>query len=134
MYGRRRRRDDGRVSIHLAVVGLPRLLADLVASAFRPEDDVEVDLLADDSAVRVDAGGPRPPHDAVVAGLDDDDPFRAQRGELLARRPGLVLIGLGRDGHDAWIYELRPVPRPLGPIGPGLLRAAVLGARGGAAP
>jgi hypothetical protein len=119
--------DHGEVAIHLGIVGLPSLVADLVAEAFAPGDDVQVELITAPSHVRLQDDEGRPHHDVIIAGMDD--PWRASAATLLNRRPDLVLIGFGQDS-DAWIYELQPTPRPLGRLGPALLRQTVLAALG----
>ena len=110
--------DHGEVAIHLGIVGLPPLVADLVAAAFAHDDEVE--LITAPSSVRLTDDGERPRHDVIIAGVDD--PWRASAATLLDRRPDLVLIGFAQGGRDAWIYELQPTPRPLGEVGPALLR------------
>lgn len=114
------------VAISLALMRLPRLLADLVAGAFAPEDDVHVDLLADASEVDVGETGGRPRYDVVITGVED--PAAAEVDGLLTQRRDLVVFGVRPDGREAWIYELRPCPRSLGQVGPALLRRAVLDA------
>lgn len=102
---------------------MPRMLADVVRSAFDP-DDAEFDELTD-----VDAAGARDPrtgagHDVVIACVED----RWEPGvvELKQAHPALVVVGLPRDGRHAWLYLLLPHPWPLGELGPHELRARVL--------
>jgi hypothetical protein len=120
------RAEHREVAIHLGIVGLPPLVADLVAAAFAPGDDVEVELITAPSAVRLENDGDRPRHDVIIVGVGD--PWRAHAVTLLSRRPDLVLIGFASGGRDAWIYELQPTPRPLGQLGPALLRQTVFAA------
>jgi len=86
------------VAIHLGIVGLPSLVADLVAAAFAPRDDVEVELITAPSSVRLEDVDGRPRHDVIIAGVDD--PWQASAASLLSRRPDLVLIGFGQGGRD----------------------------------
>jgi hypothetical protein len=116
------------VAIRLGIVALPSLVADLVAAAFVPGDDVQVELITAVSPVRLLDHDGLPHHDVIIAGVDD--PWRASAATLLNRRPDLVLIGFGQIGRDAWIYKLQPTPRPLGQLGPALLRQTVLAALG----
>jgi hypothetical protein len=109
------------VPIRVALVRLPRLLADLVAAAFVPEDDAHFDRIDDEADVEL-LGATR--HDVVIAELDD--PWHADVAALIKTRPDLVILGIQRDGRTAWIYELVPRPRRLDEVGPAQLRSTVL--------
>jgi chemotaxis response regulator CheB len=45
--------------------------------------------------------------------------------ELLRRRPWMNVLTLRRDGREAFLYQLRPVERPLGEVSPQTLLDAV---------
>lgn len=125
MYVRGRPSDTETVSIRLALVGLPRLLADLVGAAFAA-DDAHIDVLGDESEVRLHSTEAGPRHDAVIACVDD--PWRGELTALLAARNELLVLGVHRDGRSSWIYEMRPCPRSLGALGPQQVRRVVLDA------
>ena len=104
--------------VQIALVELPRLLADLLIAAFRPEDDVRFEVVS---------GAPRPAPpaaDAVIVAVED--PERMPWAHQLTRSTDPLLLGVRSDGRTAWIYELRPRPRALGPVGPEQIRTLVL--------
>jgi hypothetical protein len=100
------------------LLGLPRLLEEIVAAAIVAEDDLVLigsfgdagnfpnGSLEADVAVTGEAAA-----DAVLA--------------LLRRAPRLKVLSLASDGKSAWRYELRPVLLPLGELSPAELIAAL---------
>lgn len=115
------------MSVELALVRVPRLLADLLREAFSA-DDVRFDLLDDESEVQVMEIAGRPRHDVVIACADD--PWRSELAALMMARSDLVILGVHPDARTAWIYELRSYPRPLGSLDIRQVRCVVLDALG----
>jgi hypothetical protein len=113
--------------IRMALVRLPQLLRDVVASAFSA-DDVSFEWFANEADVTLGATSKELHADVVIAQVDD--PWQAEVGQFLTRSPALVVLGIRDDGRSAWIYEMVPRPRPLGELGLVELRATVLGALG----
>jgi hypothetical protein len=110
--------------IRLAIVGLPKLLADVIADAFTDEDAVQVDQMpADGSAV--DAAGGN--HDVIVVGVSD--PWRSPLLDRFTEETKPTLLGVRTDGRQSWIYRMQPCPHKLGPASAAQIRAAVLSGR-----
>jgi hypothetical protein len=91
-------------SITIVLVGLPRMLRDLVASAVESQPDLEIVGDADRA-------------DVVVAGAASLDEAKAL--DLVARN-GLRVLSVGDDG-EATLYECRPMRTPVGELTPDLL-------------
>ena len=109
--------------IRLAIVGLPRLLADVIAEMFNGDDAVCVDVLENDAAVDLTAVG-SPPHDVIILGLSD--PWRSPQLSMVSRVTKPRLLGVRTDGRESWIYTMQPRPQRLGPASAAQIRAAVL--------
>lgn len=102
---------------------MPRLLADVVRTAFAPDEANFEKLECHEADPSADAPT-MTQLDAVIACLDnpwDGDIVRFKR-----TRPALVLLGLRSDGRRTWLYQLVPTAHPLGELGPAQLRARVL--------
>jgi hypothetical protein len=109
--------------MRLAIVGLPRLLADVIAEMFNGDDAVCVDVLTNDAAADLAAVG-LPPHDVIILGLSD--PWRSRQLSVMTRVIRPRLLGVRTDGRESWIYRMQPCPQRLGPASPAQIRAAVL--------
>jgi hypothetical protein len=113
------------VPLRIGLLRVPRLLADVVRSAFATgEADFEELDGAGEAAAPDRAGGAG--HDAVIAGVEDA--WERDVIELKREHPGVVVLGVRSDGRRTWLYELVPHPRPLGELGPVELRATLLAA------
>jgi hypothetical protein len=111
------------VPIRLAIVGLPRLLADLIADVFSGDDAVRVDLLPDDYAAAVTATGSLR-HDVIIIGVAD--PWRSPLLNLISGVTRPKVLGVRTDGRESWVYRMQPSPQRLGTASPAQIRAAVL--------
>lgn len=112
-----------RVPFRIGLLNMPRLLADVVCSAFEPED-VEFEVLGDTRVAKATNGRTETRHDAVIACVRDGwDPDLI---ELKRAHPGMVVMGIDGDGRRTWIYQLFPRPCSLGGLGPRDLRVRVL--------
>lgn len=109
--------------VRLALVGLPRLLADLVAEAFPTTDEVRIDRIAADGG-ELSAVTKR--HEVVIVAVED--PWRDEARMLMEARRDLLVLGIRPDGRDAWIYEMHPCPREIGALNPEQVRRTVLDA------
>ncbi|KAA8884188.1 hypothetical protein F3087_35135 [Nocardia colli] len=110
--------------IRLALIELPKLLADIIADTFADDDSVRVDQLSDDSALELPVDGP-PSHDVVIVGVTD--PRRSRLLDRLSRPTEPTVLGVRTDGREAWTYRMRPCPCRLEQFGPDQIRAVVLG-------
>jgi hypothetical protein len=110
------------MAVRLALIQLPQLLAEVIASVFNTDDDVIVEHLADELGVLEDSDSQHR-HDVVIAGVDDpwDDELRVQIAQIDA-----VVLGVRPDGRLTWVYEMQPCPRALGALDTVQLRRAVL--------
>ena len=109
------------MTVHVAMQSLSGLLGDVVADAFADDPEVHVRALAANSDLRAVLWEPT---DVLIVGVDDPDRIGLW-GDALARRPGLMLIGVSRDAQHGWIYELRPRPRALAELSSAALHDAV---------
>ena len=112
--------------IRLAIVGLPKLLADVIAAAFADDDAVHVDHLPDEEAIDLIAGDR--PHDVIVVGVTD--PWRSPLLNQFNAVTKPTLLGVRTDGRESWIYRMQPCPQKLGSASPAQIRAAVLAGPG----
>jgi hypothetical protein len=110
------------MAVRLALIQLPQLLAEVIASVFTTDDDVVVEQLPDELEDLRDSERQHR-HDVVIAGVDDpwDDELRAQIARIDA-----VVLGVRPDGRLTWIYEMQPCPKVLGDLDAAELRRAVL--------
>ena len=109
--------------IRLAIVGLPRLLADLIADVFSGDDAFHVDLLPNDHTAAVTATA-LSRHDVVIVGVAD--PWRSPLLNVISRVTRPKVLGVRTDGRESWIYRMQPFPQELGPASIAEIRAAVL--------
>ena len=108
--------------IRLAIVGLPKLLSDVIAAVFIDDDAVHVDQLPDEEAHNLtDADQP---YDVILVGVTD--PLSSPLLNQFNAVTNPTLLGVRTDGRDSWIYQMEPCPHRLGPASPAQIRAAVL--------
>jgi hypothetical protein len=110
------------VPIRVAIVGLPKLLADVISAVFTDDDNVHVDQFLDEEAVDL-TDEDRPP-DVIVVGVTD--PWRSPLLNQFNAVTKPTLLGVRTDGRESWIYRMQPCPHRLGPTSPAQIRAAVL--------
>ena len=108
--------------IRVAIVGLPKLLADVISTAFTDDDNIHVDQLPDEEAV--DLTDEDQPPDVIVVGVND--PWRSPLLHPFIAVTKPTLLGVRTDGRESWIYRMQPCPHRLGPTSPAEIRAAVL--------
>jgi hypothetical protein len=102
-------RDRVVVPIRLAIVGLPKLLADIIAAAFTDDDAVLIDRLSDDKSVDRTARDQRR-YDVIVVGVTD--PWEsAVLNHFSTAKP--TLLGVRTDCRESWIYRMQPYPHSL---------------------
>lgn len=111
------------VSIRIGLLRMPQMLSDVVASAFEP-GEAELDELDDASEATARDRLTGLGHDVVIACIEDQ--WEHDVVELKRTHPGLVVVGLRRDGRRTWLYQMMPHPFPLGELGPVELRARLV--------
>lgn len=109
--------------IRLGIVGLPRLLSDLIAEAFKDDDVVHVDQLPDDVAFELTERGTTA-YEVIIVGVTD--PWRHPVLNQISCATTPKLLGVRTDGRESWVYRMQPCPQRLGPASPAQIRAAVL--------
>jgi hypothetical protein len=114
------------VSLRLAIVGLPRLLADLITVAFDDDDDLSVEQFAEYVPV-TSADARWTEYDVIVVGITDPERNPAVEDISGITRPRI--LGVRTDGRDSWIYRMRPHPQRFGVTSPAHIRTAVLAER-----
>jgi len=107
--------------VRIGLLHVPEMLADVVRSSFEP-GDAEFDRMS--GVESADASRAAARLDAVIAGVDEA--WQRDVVDLATAHPGLVVLGLRRDGRQTWLYELVPQPRALGELDRGELRSVVL--------
>ena len=101
----------------VVLVGLPRLLGEIVAGALDGQSDVIVAEKEGDLADAVQRAG------ANVVVVSDEAAERAAIADLLGHHPGVKVIGVSVDGLHAYGYQPRRVA--LGELSPEALREAI---------
>jgi hypothetical protein len=114
------------VPVRLAIVGLPQLLADLIADVFADDAAMHIDQLPDDPSIDL-TDGAWAAYDAVIVGVSD--PWCSQLVNQISTTTRPTLLGVRTDGRDSWIYRMQPRPHRLGPTSPAQIRATVLAGR-----
>jgi DNA-binding NarL/FixJ family response regulator len=87
-------------------VTVPRLLRTLVLGVLQPHFDIDVVAILpsrDGLVARLEQLAP----DLVLLGLSDAEDAAAAL-PLLRAAPTARILALAADGHQAWLYELRP--------------------------
>jgi xanthine/CO dehydrogenase XdhC/CoxF family maturation factor len=110
------------MAVRLALIQLPQLLAEVIASVFSTDDHVVVEQLADELGDLRHSGSQRR-HDVLIVGVDDpwDGELRAQIARIDA-----VVLAIRPDGRLMWMYEMQPCPKVLGAVDTAQLRRVVL--------
>lgn len=108
--------------IRLAIVGLPRLLSDLIAAAFCDDDAVEIDSLPSDVTLDLDALSGA--HEVVIIGVTN--PWHSPLLHRVSSLSQPKLFGVRTDGRYSWMYRMQPCPVRLGPVSAAQIRTAVL--------
>jgi hypothetical protein len=103
--------------IHVALLGLTGIVADIVRSALASAEDIEI------------VGGPALSADVAILGLGGQ--ARTDAPVVLLRQyPSLKVLAVEGDGREAALYEMRPHRTELGEISPTTLLEAVRTAAG----
>jgi hypothetical protein len=113
------------VPIRLAIIGLPRLLSDLIAETFTADRAVRVDVLSDDGSDDF-SEAIESSHEVVIVGVTD--PWRLSVLSRISRMMRPRVFGVGTDGRESWVYRMQPCPQKLEPTSPAQIHAAVLSA------
>jgi DNA-binding NarL/FixJ family response regulator len=116
-------------TIRILLVGLHRLMSDIVELGLQAEPDIEiVGVLATPALLPSVVRAKRP--DLLVVGTDGTQ-LPEECGPVFAERPDLRMLGIQQeDMAEAAVYELRPHCVPLGQISPSDLAVAIRRAAG----
>ena len=96
----------------ILLLGMPRILRDLIRSVVDRQQDMRVVGEIDDGSADL-RRVVRSRADFVIVGLDDSE-FPAVCDRLLRDRPGTKIVGVSQEGRRAFLYDLRPYTQPLG--------------------
>jgi hypothetical protein len=108
--------------IHVLMTDLNGMLSDIIMETLDAAPDITVAMVrAEDSALSI--ADEMQADVAIVRGEADGLPTVGH--ELLRRRPWMNVLALRGDGREAFLYQLRPVERPLGEVSPQTLLDAV---------
>ena len=115
--------------IRVLIVGLPRLMTELVEDAFREHNGIEVvatsvDLPDFGQAVAQTAA------EFAIVGLESDA-LPGECREFLDERARVKLLGIGSNNGKAYLYKLRPEISTLGEVSPRDVVAAIRAAATG---
>lgn len=103
----------------ILLVGLPRMLTDLITAVAAGEPDMHVvGVLQDDDQVEraLKATGAR----FIIVGLANRE-LPEHLVPLLVRHPASTLLGISEEGRRSFLYELRPHAIPVGEMSTQLL-------------
>jgi hypothetical protein len=102
----------------ILLVGLPRLLEEIVSDALAQAPDLMVTAtLPDAEALALDP----PAADVVVVGTDSPGLIAT----TLERQPRLAILAVSDDARSSSLYVLRPERTRIGDLSPGSLVAAI---------
>ena len=108
--------------IRILIVGVPRLLRELIERAISAEPDLEV--IATDRLADLSETADRERAEFAIVALEDRE-LPPEGREFLDRRARVKLLGIGpADGH-ATLYRLRPEHLALGEVAPQDVVAAI---------
>ena len=110
--------------ISIVLVGLPRMLRDIIEQAVTPEPDMVI--VSDPREPSLAATVERTGADFVILGRDAGP---TEVDGLLCENPRLRVLAVAGDGREAFLYELRPTRTPLGEISPRTIVDAIRSAR-----
>lgn len=115
------KRQSGWVTIRIALLDLPALLADVLRDALLEEAGVELRVLPERSSRKAILA-----HDPDIVMVGVSDPMHYADSEFLLRhRPGLGVFAISSDARRAWLHELVATAQPLADVSGVGLRAAV---------
>lgn len=119
--------------IRVLIAGLPPLVADVLASACeRPPEFALADVVPETVAVdgpELELAIMTTSPDAVVVGVETDAD-RATLTTIQLRHCEAVIVGLNREGTQAWAAELHAELVPLDPVSPESIRTVIRRATG----
>lgn len=101
------------------MLGMPRMLRDLLGGIVGPEPDMEIVGEAEDEG-DVPAAIGRTGAEFLIVGLNGSD-LPPVSAPVLFQRPDVTVFGLSTEGRQGYLYELRPHAVPVGEVSPGLL-------------
>jgi DNA-binding NarL/FixJ family response regulator len=102
--------------IRILLVDMPRLVHEMVESAVSAQRDMQVVGSVHGPGEVADAVRTSRPS-FVIVGVDDEA-FLDGCLEAFDDEPKLKVLGIEADAGEGYLYELRPVKRPLGEISP----------------
>lgn len=101
------------MSTRILLVGLPKMLEEIVSHFLRSERDMEVTGTAlKGNGLPKKVARTRP--DVVLLG-EDDPPLAAA---LLEQSPRLTVLAVGEESRNSWLYRLNPERTSLGALSP----------------
>ena len=99
--------------IRVLVVGLPRVLTDIITETIATQRDME--LVPDQRSIDLRSHARQSGTDAVIAGLVDDE-LTPDCEDLIWMRPPLPVLGVAARGGRAVLYQVRPHVTELGEV------------------
>jgi DNA-binding NarL/FixJ family response regulator len=109
--------------IRILIVGIPRLLHELIERAMGAEPDMEIVSRSDSLADFAEVAEREEPDFAIVALTDSRLPGECR--EFLDERARVKLFGIGPADGQATLYRLRPERVVLGEVSPQEVVAAI---------
>ena len=109
--------------VRVLLVGLPRMLSDIVAEVVGSQDDITITEVSDPGATLDEANLARA--DVLICSRERREECR----RLLWALPRLKVIALSGEGREAELHELRPHEQLLGNLAPDRLLAVIRSAR-----
>jgi DNA-binding NarL/FixJ family response regulator len=106
----------------IILVGLPRMLRDIIGELVRTEPDLSIVGEYGDSGEALEVIE-RAQADVVITAVDER--ARPSAPVLLRRHPALRVLAVSADGTEGYLYELRPIERMLGEVSPRTLLSAI---------
>lgn len=115
--------------IRVLIVGLPRLLMEMVEEAVRDQMGMEVVAASVDlSHFEEEVARARP--EFAIVGLERDE-LPDECRDFLDERARVKVLGIGSSNGNAYLYKLRPERSSLGDVSPSDVVAAIRAASPG---
>jgi hypothetical protein len=115
--------------IRVLIVGLPRLLMEMVEEAVREQTGMEV-VAANVDVSEFEAAVAETRPEFAIVGLDRDE-LPGECRDFFDERARVKVLGIGSSEGNAYLYKLRPERSALGEVSPDDVVAAIRAASTG---
>jgi DNA-binding NarL/FixJ family response regulator len=116
---------SGLEQTRVVLIGMPRMLREIVREVIRAEPDLAIVGEFDDQYAARSAFEAQRPAVVITA---REEARQIDFGHLLSEHPHVRVLSLSADGSESFLCELRPCQETLGELSPHELLAVIRGA------